>query len=85
MKESSSFNGMRPRETNKSVPGSEFEHRPGARRFRSANIDWRRDAALTRRRGRPRYPRGEPQPPNSVVSEFHSRGVLLNLNREGKV
>jgi hypothetical protein len=58
MKELSSFNGMRPRGTNKTVPGCEFEHCLGGFRFRSTNIDWRRDAALTRRRGRPRYPHG---------------------------
>ena len=32
------------------VPGCEFAHRPGARSW-----NWRRDAALTRRRGRLRY------------------------------
>lgn len=32
------------------VPGCGFEHRPGAR-----SSHWRRDAAITRRRGRLRY------------------------------
>src|SRR5262249_49782269 len=33
----------------------EFEHRPGAGSANSTNINWRRDAAVTRRRGRLRY------------------------------
>ena len=32
------------------VPGCGFKHRPGAR-----SLNWRRDAATTRRRGRLRY------------------------------
>src|SRR5258705_352 len=32
------------------VPGCEFQHRPGALCFRSTTINWRRDAATTRRR-----------------------------------
>jgi hypothetical protein len=37
------------------VLGCEFQHRPGTCSFRSTKINWRRDAATTRRRGRPRY------------------------------
>jgi len=39
-----------PEQCSAAVPGGEFAHRPGA-----CSPDWRRDAALTRRRGRLRY------------------------------
>ena len=53
MKSAWSKRGQEP--CSAAVPGCELEHRPGAFPFHAANIHWRRDAARTRRRGRPRY------------------------------
>ena len=69
---------MEQRVCSAAVPGCEIKHRPGA-----WARDWRRDAASTRRRGRPRYvtlPIPMPKPSSTTPPQF--LGALLKSARD---